>query len=505
MGSILNKLTDGTHKTPKYTSDGVKFVSVKDMSNGYLSLNNTKFISKEEHKELYLRCNSEKGDLLLSKVGTTGVPAIIETDELRHYNNVEDYRENPPAFKEEKALDILKKIKASKRPVLFVGEAIRLSGSYDEFQNLVEKLKIPVVTAWNAHDAITDDNPYYCGRPGTQGTRGGNFVTQFSDLLLVLGCRLNIRQISYNWENFAKDAYKIIVDIDPAELQKPTLNIDCPVHANVKDVISVLNRMEYEPSDNSKWIEWGKNVNKKYPVCLEKYRKKESPINPYVFLNELFKQLDENDTVVTSNGSACVCSFQTAIIKKNTRLFTNSGCAAMGYGLPAALGVSVARRNEQFTRTICIEGDGSLQMNIQELQTILQNKMNIKIIVLNNSGYHSIRQTQRNLFANHCEVGVGEESGDLSFPELERISYAYRLPYKKIEKVSTIKEDIKQALDIEGPIIIEAVIDPDQFFSPKLGAKRLPDGTMVSPSLEDMSPFLPEGEVESLRKEAYSL
>ncbi|MCR5766154.1 MAG: thiamine pyrophosphate-binding protein, partial [Treponema sp.] len=478
--------------------------AVRCMTKYAVMIENPDDIAYILEKALYLAKNGRPGpcwlDIPLNVQG-----AIIETDKLRHYNNAEDSREVPPAFTEEKARVILEKIKNAKRPVLFAGEAIRLSGAYDDFLKLVEKLKIPVVTAWNAHDAIPDDNPYYCGRPGTQGTRGGNFVTQFSDVLLVLGCRLNIRQISYNWENFAKDAYKIVVDIDPAELQKPTLNIDLPVHTDVKNVISVLNRMEYTPTDHSKWIEWGKNVNKKYPACLEEYRKKESPINPYVFLDELFKQLDENDAVVTSNGSACVCSFQAATIKKNTRLFTNSGCAAMGYGLPASLGVSVARRNARFSRTICIEGDGSLQMNIQELQTVFQNKMNIKIVVLNNSGYHSIRQTQRNLFSNHCEVGVGEESEDLSFPELERIAYAYRLPYAKIEKVSTIKEDLKNALEIEGPVIIEALIDPDQFFAPKLGAKRLPDGSMISPSLEDMSPFLPEGEVEALRKEAYSL
>ena len=475
--------------------------AVKCMTKYAVMIENPLDIAYILEKALFLAKNGRHGpcwiDVPLNVQG-----AIIETDNLHHYDSSVDSRENPPAFTAEKGAEILAKIKCAKRPVLFVGEAVRLSGSHDDFLKLVEKLKIPVVTAWNAHDAISDDNPYYCGRPGTQGTRGGNFVTQFSDVLFVLGCRLNIRQISYNWENFAKDAYKIVVDIDPAELQKPTLNVDMPVHADVKDVISVLNRLDYTPGDNSKWVAWGKSVNKKYPACLSEYWKKESPINPYVFLDALFKRLSEDDAVVTGNGSACVCSFQAAIIKTHTRLFTNSGCAAMGYGLPASLGVSVARNGK---RTICIEGDGSLQMNIQELQTIFQNKLNIKLIVLNNFGYHSIRQTQRNLFSDHCEVGVGEESGDLSFPELERIAYAYKLPYAKIDKVSTIDQDIQNALAVEGPVVIEAVIAPEQFFSPKLGAKRLPDGTMVSPSLEDMSPFLPDGVVDSLREEAYSL
>ena len=455
-------------------------------------------------KALFLAKNGRPGpcwiDVPLNVQG-----AIIETDNLHHYDSACDSREIPPPFTEQKGKEILKKIKAAHRPVLFVGEGVRLSGSYDDLLKLVEKLQIPVVTAWNAHDLISDDNPCYCGRPGTIGTRGGNFVTQFSDLLLVLGCRLNIRQISYNWENFAKDAYKIVVDIDPAELQKPTVNVDMPVYADVKDVISVLNKLldkENNFSNHSKWLLWSRNINVKYPVCLPEYWEKETPVNPYVFLDALFKNLNEDDTIVTGNGSACVCSFQTATIKKNTRLFTNSGCASMGYGLPASLGVSVARGK---SRTICIEGDGSLQMNIQELQTIFQNKLNIKLIVLNNNGYHSIRQTQRNLFSDHCEVGVGEESGDLSFPELERIAYAYKLPYAKIDKVSTLDTDITKALSIEGPVIIEALVDPEQYFSPKLSARRLPNGTMVSPSLEDMSPFLPQDEMDAIKKEAYSL
>lgn len=475
--------------------------AVRCMTKYAVMIENPLDIAYVLEKALYLAKSGRPGpcwiDVPLNVQG-----AIIDTEKLHHYDPSTDARENPPAFTEDKAKQILSKLSSAKRPVLFAGSAVRSSGAYDTFLKLVEKLKIPVVTAWNAHDVIPDDNPYFCGRPGSQGTRGGNFVAQFSDVVLVLGCRLNIRQISYNWENFAKNAYKIVVDIDPAELQKPTLQIDMPLFADVKDVIEVLNKTDYEINDHSKWLLWSRNVNNKYPVCLPEYWKKESPLNPYVFLDVLFKHLNEDDAVVTGNGSACVVSFQVATIKKYTRLFTNSGCATMGYGLPASLGVSYARQNK---RTICIEGDGSLQMNIQELQTVFHNKLNIKIIVLNNSGYHSCRQTQRNLFSEHCEVGVGPESGDLSFPELERIAYAYKLPYAKVSKVSSIDEDIQKALDIEGPVIIEAVIDPEQFFAPKLGAKRLPDGSMVSPSLEDMCPFLPEGEIDALRKEAFSL
>ena len=475
--------------------------TVKTMTKYAVMIENANDIAYVLEKALFLATHGRPGpcwiDVPLNIQGAT-----VETESLRHYDCAEDSRELPPPVLPSTVDEIIKKLNAAKRPVIFAGEGIRLSGAREDFLKLVKKLGVPVVTAWNAHDAIPDDNPCFAGRPGTVGTRGGNFVAQYSDLLLVLGCRLNIRQISYNWENFAKDAYKIMVDIDPAELMKPTLKIDMPIYANVKDVIAAINGSAAALSDHSRWTEWAHGINLRYPACLPQMKKEESPMNPYAFIDALFAELSDDDAVVCSNGSACVVGFQAAIVKKNTRLFTNSGCAAMGYGLPAALGVSVRRGKE---RTICIEGDGSLQMNIQELQTGFHNKRNLKIFVLNNDGYHSIRQTQRNLFSSHCEVGVGQESGDLSFPELERIAYAYQIPFVKIEKYSAAREGVRKALAMDGPVIVEAVLNPEQFFSPKLSSKRLPDGTMVSPSLEDMFPFLPEEEMKAIKEEAFAL
>ena len=475
--------------------------TVKTMTKYAVMIENANDIAYVLEKALYLATHGRPGpcwiDVPLNIQGAT-----IETEALRHYDSAEDARELPPPVAPAAVDEIIKKLNAAKRPVIFAGEGVRIGGAFEAFQTLVEKLKIPVVTAWNAHDLVADDNPCFAGRPGTVGTRGGNFTAQYSDLLLILGCRLNIRQISYNWENFAPAAYKIMVDIDPAELEKPTLKIDMPIFADVKDAIAALNESNDAISDHSKWTEWARKINLRYPACLPEMKNEESPMNPYAFVDALFSELSAGDAVVCSNGSACVIGFQAAIVKKNTRLFTNSGCAAMGYGLPAALGVAVRRGA---SRTVCIEGDGSLQMNIQELQTIFHNKLNLKIVVLNNAGYHSIRQTQRNLFSNHCEVGVGQESGDLSFPELERIAYAYQIPFVKIEKYSAAREGVKKALAMDGPVIVEAVVNPEQFFSPKLSSKRLPDGSMVSPSLEDMFPFLPEEEMKAIKAEALSL
>ena len=450
-------------------------------------------------KALYLATHGRPGPVWLD-IPLNVQGALIETERLHHYDSASDSRELPPLPSENQMYTILAKIKEARRPVVFAGEGIRISGAYTQFLKLIDKLNIPVVTAWNAHDLLWNEHPLYCGRPGTVGTRGGNFVAQYADLLLILGCRLNIRQISYNWENFAPAAYKIMIDIDPAELLKPTLNIDMPIHADLNAVMELLNQIAEKNTQHTRWIDWCRNINAKYPVCEKSFYATNMPVNPYIFMDMLFKECVEGDVIITGNGSACVCAFQAGYIRKNQRLFTNSGCASMGYGLPAALGAAVARCGK---RVICIDGDGSLQMNIQELQTIIHNQLNIKLFVLNNDGYHSIRQTQINLFKPPL-CGVSSENG-ISFPSLEKIAYAYGFPYVKIDDVQTVSEKIKETLNTAGPIIAEVLLDPAQFFSPKLSAKKLPDGTMVSPPLEDMSPFLPKDEMKRNYDEAMKI
>lgn len=381
---------------------------------------------------------------------------------------------------------VIEKLQQAKRPVLFVGAGIRLSHSESEFAKLIDTLKIPVVTGWNAHDIIENDHPCFAGRPGTVGDRAGNFAVQNSDVLLVMGSRLNIRQVSYNWKSFAREAYKIMVDIDPAELQKPTLSIDLPIEADLKAFIPALTKaLETTPlPSKSDWVDWCKARVKRYPTCLPAYFEKETPINPYVFLDELSRQSQENQLVVTANGTACVVAFQTWHIKKGQRLYTNSGSASMGYDLPAAIGACIGSNGQS---VLCIAGDGSIQMNLQELATISYNKFPIKILWLNNNGYHSIRQTQRNFFGNF--IGCDPES-NLGFPNTEKIAHAFNLPYLKCDAHAQIKDIIAQVLALDGPCICEVFLDQTQDFSPKLSSKRLADGRMVSSPLEDLSPFL---------------
>lgn len=450
-------------------------------------------------KALYLCKNGRPGPVWID-IPLDVQAAIIETDELKHFEQNELKAENP-IYDDKLTKQIIDRIQNSKRPVILAGTGIRLAGAQKEFIELVEKLQIPVVTAWNAHDIIWDEHPMFCGRPGTVGTRGGNFIVESSDLLITFGCRMNIRQISYNYKNYAKDAYKIIIDIDEAELKKPTITPDLAVHANVIDVIKSLLKENYNSNyKHSNWLKWCRDINSKYPATLDNYYKKTTPINPYVFVKELFEELEEDDKIITGNGSACVITFQAAKIKKNQRLFTNSGCASMGYGLPAALGCAVATKGD---RIICIEGDGSIQMNVQELQTISHNKLNMKIFILNNNGYHSIRQTQNNLFKPPL-IGVCSDNG-ISFPNFEKIADAYELNYKKIDSLDNINNRIKEVLNMEGPIICEIILNDAQNFEPKLSSKVLPDGTIVSPNIDDMYPFLPKEEYEHIKLSSKNL
>lgn len=448
-------------------------------------------------KAWYLATTGRKGPVWID-IPLDVQSSKIEVDKLKGFNPSDEGLESKPTYDDSFTKKIVEKIKEAHRPVVLAGTGIRLGDAHKEFLEVVHKLNIPVVTAWNAHDVIENEDPLYCGRPSTVGNRGGNFVVQNADLLVSLGCRLNIRQISYNYRDFAKDAYKIVVDIDAAELIKPTINVDMPINADVKDVLKALNSYLDIDSvgDHSKWLEWCRVINERYPVVLPEYRKTVT-LNPYVFLQEMYRELSEGDVIITGNGSACVMGFQSAVIKKGQRLFTNSGCAAMGYGFPAAIGACFTRNGE---RVICLDGDGSFQMNIQELQTVVQNNLNLKIVILNNNGYHSIRQTQTNLFKPPF-IGISAESG-ISFPDMEKIAYAYGIPYVKVDGLEGINGRLKKWINTAGPVILEAIVDEGQIFSPKLSSKVMPDGTIVSPSLDDMYPFLPKEEYEDIKNSA---
>ncbi|MDE1914932.1 MAG: thiamine pyrophosphate-binding protein [Sphingomonadales bacterium] len=394
---------------------------------------------------------------------------------------------------------LLAELCAAQRPVVLAGSGVRVSGSHDAFLAFVERLGVPVVSGWNAHDVISNAHPLFVGRPGSVGDRGGNFAVQSADYVLVLGCRLNIRQISYNWASFARNARVAMVDIDSAEMAKPTLSLHRPIHADLRDFLAVALAAPL-PADNAAearaaFLARSRERSARYPAVLPAYASAQGPINPYVFAQKLFEALEPDDIIVTGDGTACVTIFQAADLKQGQRLYTNSGCASMGYDLPAALGAYYAGKGTDAPggRIICLAGDGSIMMNLQELQTIVGGNLPVKIFVLNNDGYHSIRQSQQNHFPDNI-VGCGPDSG-LTFPDFTRLAMGFGLPSARAERDDELPAAIRAVLNSAGPQLLEVMIDKRQQFEPKLASRRLPDGSMVSPPLEDLSPFLSDEEL----------
>lgn len=439
-------------------------------------------------KALYLATSGRPGPVWLD-IPLDVQAAKIDPDTLPGFDPAEIDEPWKKKDLQTAADEILQKLRGAKRPVVFAGGGVRLSGAHADFLKLIERLGVPVVTGWNAHDTLWDAHPLNCGRPGTVGTRGGNMVTQSADLLLVLGSRLNLRQVSYNWKSFAREAFKIWVDIDPVELAKPNVVPDMPVVADLADLIPALLASPYDgPTDEQlEWLEWARARDAGFPAVLPEYRDHSQLIHPYVAMDALFTQLGEDDVVVTGNGSACVVSFQTAQIKQGQRLWTNSGCATMGYDLPAAIGAWAATKGER--RVIAIAGDGSIMMNLQELQTIAGYGMPVKVVLINNSGYVSIFQTHRNFF-NGVEVGGGPKS-NVTFPDFSRVAGAFGFAYSSAHTHDDLASALAAMLAADGPALCELFVDEHVAFAPKLGAKQHPDGRITSPALEDLSPFLP--------------
>lgn len=415
--------------------------------------------------------------------------AVIDEQELIDF----DISCKPPSTKEDcKITEVLNRLSLAKTPLIVAGHGIRLSGMKHTFLDILKNLNIPVVTTFNGFDLLSEDTPQYIGRIGTIGQRAGNFALQNADLVLFLGTRNNIRQISYNWENFAKNAYKIVVDIDEAELEKPTILPNLKICADLKDFIPrfIENFPKLQLKD---WLNSCKNLLKKYSFeNIKEYKSSDKNINVYDFIHQLSQCMKRGDILVAANGSACVCSHQTFIIKDNQRVFWNSGDASMGYALPAAIGASCEAKDRDI---ICLCGDGSIMMNIQELQTIIYNKLPLKIFVINNSGYSSIRQTQRNFFDGHM-TGSGIDSG-VSVPDFCKLANGFGIKSVKISSVEEMDNKIKDVLAYNEPIICEVMVEKEYAFLPKLSARKLEDGTMISPSLEDMYPFLSREEFYS--------
>jgi acetolactate synthase-1/2/3 large subunit len=418
--------------------------------------------------------------------------AVIESDELEGYVPVPADADLPSDVIDEVIWDaILEKLNRAKRPVVFCGLGIRLAGAYEDFLHLIELLNIPVVTGMSTVDYLPNDHRLYAGRSGSTGDRAGNFAVQNADVLLSIGSRLSLKQTGYNTKTWAAKAFKIMVDVDRGELEKPYLGIDLPVWSNagvfIKTLIQLAERVHLQPELEA-WRERCRGWVQRYPVVLPKhYQTDDGKANVYAFYNELSAVMREGDILVATSGSSRVVGRQALSLKKSQRFIVNHPTSPMGYCLPAAFGACLANRSQP---TFLCTGEGGIQMNLQELQTIRHHNLPIRIMVINNDGYHSIRMTQRAFFPGQGHVGIGKDSGDLSFPSLKMIAEAYGIPYLCCPSNAQLRPTLVLIYEHKGPVICEVICTTRQGVEPKASSRRNDQGALVSAPLEDMSPFL---------------
>lgn len=471
--------------------------SVEPMTKYAVMIENPKQIRFVLEKAWYLATTGRPGPVWVD-IPVNYQEIYIDPEELeRYFPNPADSN-IPPEVSRDVIDTVLSKIKKAKRPVFYAGYGIRLSGGYEIFRQVIEKLNIPIVTYWNAIDLIEDDHPLYCGRAGNMGDRPGNWAIQNADLILAVGTRLSIRQVGYNWKTWARAAEVIMVNIDPAEMKKHTIHVEMPIWADALDFLSKIYEIVRDTNnpvyDNKDWLGTCKRWKQEYPVVSSLQKEKSrKPVNVYAFIRYLSEQLAPQSLTAVSNGACCVVGNQAFVIKKGSRVANNSAIASMGYGLPAAIGLCIGGNRRE---TICLEGDGSIMMNLQELQTIITNSLPIKIFLINNNGYHSIRITQSNLFGSHSKVGIGPESGDLSFPDFRKIAEAFGYPYYRASDNAEMQLVVEKALITKGPVFCEIITDTEQVWEPKSSTKRIKNGALYSPPLEDLAPFLPREELE---------
>lgn len=426
--------------------------------------------------------------------------ATIDTKELIEFD-IDKFEDEESKTESKESLDkkitiLINKLNSSKKPIIYAGSGIRIAGAEKELLMLSKQLHIPVVTCWDSIDLINTNNSLYCGRAGTMGDRAGNFAVQNSDFLMCVGTRLNIYQVGYDKNKWAPNAYVVVNDICNEELKKETIHVDLPICEDCKKLLKkIIVRTSKEKNVNKykKWncicAEW-KN---KYKVINENFIDTKK-INVYKFIDCMSKNLPNKSITVVANGSASVVGSQTFFVNKSNRFIMNCGLSSMGYELPASIGACLANKKKDI---YCLAGDGSIQMNIQELQTIVTNNLPIKIFIINNGGYHQIRLSQKNIFKGKKLVGTGKDSGDLSFPNFKKLANAYGYKYYPLFKNNKIKSTIDKVIAHNGYCICEVFCGSDYFFKPKSATKVTKDGVLYSPPLEDMFPFLSDEELKN--------
>jgi acetolactate synthase-1/2/3 large subunit len=442
-----------------------------------------------------IRYHLEKA-VWLAKTGRPGpvwidIPLDVQSAEI-NLNNLRKFELELITFPVIDYGMIINSLKGAHRPVVIAGQGIRLAGKQKKFNDFIHKHEIPVVCSRMGIDVMPTTDKLYIGRIGNKGTRPANFSVQNADLLLSIGSRLSVSTTGHQYELFAPKAKIIVVDIDETEHKKNTIKIDRFIHCDIKDFFDNMPNFEYHTP--SEWLDRNIIWKQTYPVFDPKNIKAKTGIDLYHFIDTLSKSIGENDIVVTDAGSAVFAPAQgIELYSENQRYITSGAQAEMGFTVPGVIGVCKAAKH----RAIGITGDGSFQMNIQELQTIVYNQLPTKIFVWNNNGYLSMRATQGKFFDGRI-IGTDSRNG-VSFPDLSKIADAYGIYYVLIEKPAELKHKIEIVLSYDGPVVCEVMCDPDQEIIPSISARVLPDGSMVSPPIDDMYPFLDRDEYEANR------
>jgi acetolactate synthase-1/2/3 large subunit len=457
--------------------------SAAPMTKYAVMVNDARMIKHCLGKAVYLANTGRRGpcwiDVPLNIQGQ-----IIETDDLPEY-----VPELISTVSDDSINTIIRAVQSAKKPVIIAGSGIRTSGALNDFYKLVDKLKLPVICPTSIVDLFSLSDECYYGMFGTFGSRMGNFIVQNADLLIVLGCRLSFKQISFNYQNFSPASKKIVIDADLNELKKPTVKIDIPVCADVADVINTLNKRDFDCGFKEKrtWLNYCEYLKKNLG---DEKRAKKDTISAYEFSDIFYRRLNQNAIVVLGNNCAAVSMLQCGIKVRGQRLYGNVNCGTMGYDIPAAIGAGIASGGTVY----CATGDGSFQMNLQELQTIVHNNLPVKMVIFNNNSYQAIVQTHTNFF-NGVLAGCTNSSG-ISFPSFEKLAHVYNFPFRRVSTSAELEDAVDWLIHTEGRVLLELVQTESDLITPKLSSKKLPDGTMVSPPIDDIAPFLTPDEYE---------
>jgi acetolactate synthase-1/2/3 large subunit len=413
---------------------------------------------------------------------------VIDENELKGFQADREWQADDERELSKQVKSAIGLLNQAERPVILVGNGVRLAKAFDEFEALVDLVGAPVLTTWKAADMLPDDHPLYMGRPGSIGQRPANFAQQNSDFMLILGARLDLGQTGYNHGNFARAAKKVIVEIDPAEIRKLDMSVDVPICADAGAALREFLRQADNVlrTERAGWRQRCRRWRTRYPVQLAEYWKERDGVSTYVLIDVLSDEMGAEDLMVPgSSGTCSEVTMQAFRVKPGMRIFNTQGLGSMGFGIPASIGGCLAAGRR---RTVCVDGDGGFQMNVQELETVRRLNLPIKFFVLNNRGYGSIQSTQKNYFDGFL-VGSSSDSG-MTLPDVRKVARAFGIKTARIDNHDNIRLEVRKILRTQGPVVCEVVISPDQTTAPRMSSYRNMDGTMSSRPLEDLWPFL---------------